>query len=123
MLKAKGTTSIMIDEYADICAQIEALTKRKEEIRLFLSQKKQFQEANKSESQEGNLLTISVRKGSEIPPDVQDVLKVFREMGKPELFERVVSVVPKLLKKYIAGEEYESLVKRKADILVWSVEK
>lgn len=123
MLKAKGTTSIMIDEYADICAQIEALTKRKEGIRLFLSQKKQFQEANKIESQEGNLLTISVRKGSEIPPDVQDVLKVFREMGKPELFERVVSVVPKLLKKYIAGEEYESLVKRKADILVWSVEK
>ena len=82
MLKAKGTTSVMIDEYADICAQIEELTKRKEEIRAFLSQKKQFQEANKIESQEGNLLTISVRKGSEIPPDIQDVQKVFAEMGK-----------------------------------------
>lgn len=123
MLKAKGTTSAMIDEYADICAQIEELTKRKEEIRAFLSQKKQFQEANKIESQEGNLLTISVRKGSEIPPDIQDVQKVFAEMGKPELFERVVAVVPKLLKKYLAGEEYSTLVKRKADILVWTVEK
>ena len=123
MLKAKGTASIMIDEYVDICSQIEELTKRKEEIRAFLSQKKQFQEANKIESQEGNLITISVRKGSEIPPDIQDVQKVFREMGKPELFERVVAVVPKLLKKYLAGEEYDTLVKRKADVLVWTVEK
>ena len=122
MLKAKGTTSVMIDEYADICSQIEELTKRKEEIKAFLSQKKQFQEANKIESQEGNLLTISIRKGSEIPPDIQDVQKVFAEMGKPELFERVVAVVPKLLKKYLAGEAYDSLVKRKADILVWTVE-
>lgn len=123
MLKAKGTASIMIDEYVDICSQIEELTKRKEEIRAFLSQKKQFQEANKIESQEGNLITISVRKGSEIPPDIQDVQKVFKEMGKPELFERVVAVVPKLLKKYLASEEYDTLVKRKADVLVWTVEK
>ena len=46
MLQAKGTTSLMIDEYADIVQQIEALTRRKDEIRETLGKKKQFQEAN-----------------------------------------------------------------------------
>ena len=77
MLQAKGTTSLMIDEYADIVQQIEALTRRKDEIRETLGKKKQFQEANKIQSKTGIVLTITVRRGSEIAPDLSEVKYLF----------------------------------------------
>lgn len=121
MLQAKGTTSLMIDEYAEILQQIEALTRRKDEIRETLGKKKQFQEANKIQSKTGIVLTITVRRGSEIAPDLSEVKYLFERKGRPELVEKVVTVAPKLLKKYLNEEEYNDIVLRKDNTTAWSI--
>lgn len=123
MLKAKGTTSLMIDEYAEIVEQINALTQRKEEIREALGKKKQFQEANKIQSQTGVVLTVTVRRGSEIPPELAEIKQLFKKKGRPELVEKVVTVAPKLLKKYLSEEEYDKVVLRKDSTTAWSISK
>lgn len=121
MLQAKGTTSLMIDEYADIIQQIESLTRRKDEIRETLEKKKQFQEANKIQSKTGIVLTITVRRGAEIAPDLSEVKYLFERKGRPELVEKVVTVAPKLLKKYLNEEEYNDIVLRKDSTTAWSI--
>lgn len=123
MKYAKGESSLLIDEYSAIIDQIDKLTKRKEEIRGILSKKKPFQEEAKIQSKMGTVLTISTRKGVEIPPEVTEVKLALTEKGRPELLEKVVQVSPKLLKRYLTEEEYEKLVLRKDSILVWSISK
>lgn len=120
---AKGESSLLIDEYSATLDQIDKLSKRKEEIRSILSKKKPFQEEAKIQSKTGTVLTISTRKGAEIPPEVTEVKLALTEKGRPELLEKVVQVAPKLLKKYLTEEEYNKLVLRKDSILVWSISK
>lgn len=121
MKLAKGENSLLLDEYAAVLEQIEILTQRKEEIRDILNRKKPFQAETKIQSKTGTVLTISTRRGAEIPPEVSQVKQVLEQKGRPELFEKVVQVAPKLLKHYLNDEEYNKLVLRKDSVLVWSI--
>lgn len=126
MKLAKGESSLLLDEYAAVLEQIEILTQRKEEIRDILNRKKPyrkkpFQAETKIQSKTGTVLTISTRRGAEIPPEVSQVKQVLEQKGRPELFEKVVQVAPKLLKHYLNDEEYNKLVLRKDNVLVWSI--
>lgn len=117
----KGSVGKAVDEYAAICKQIEELTQRKEEVKEYLFRHKPFQSPGSIETENGTVLNLIARKGTEIPPEVQDVKTLLETMGQPEKLEQVVQVSLKLLKRHIPLNEYESLVKRKTGILVWAV--
>ena len=119
----KGSIGKAVDEYATICKQLEELTQRKEEIKEYLSRHKPFQEPGSIETENGTVLNLIARKGTEIPPEVQDVKMLLESLGQPEKLEQVVQVSLKLLKHHVPLSEYESLVKRKAGILAWTVQK
>lgn len=119
----KGSIGKAVDEYATICKQLEELTQRKEELKEYLSRHKPFQNPGSIETENGTVLNLIARKGTEIPPEVQDVKMLLESLGQPEKLEQVVQVSLKLLKHHVPLSEYESLVKRKAGILAWTVQK